>query len=115
MRDTGRYVEYIDFDCLGRGVLRMVRLTRFMELDKAEMDRIGIVWRIVVLGPKEYPMQTAGKGRNISNIVEGIKLVFFQEEEETLREYKGLSGDERFIGEVNKRVDLGVRTGVSVV
>jgi hypothetical protein len=34
------------------------------------------VWGIGVLGPKEFPVQAVGKGSNISNQVEVIKVEF---------------------------------------
>ena len=49
----------MEFEGVGRGELRRVRLVGFMELGKVGMDGIGMVWRIGVLGPKVFPAEEA--------------------------------------------------------
>ena len=61
---------------MGGGELRRVSLAEYTELGKAGMDRVGVVYRIGVLGPIVFPVEAAGKGGNISNQAEMIKVGF---------------------------------------
>jgi hypothetical protein len=58
----------VELERVGGGELRQVSLTGFTELDEAGVLRVGVMWRIVVLGPKVIPAETAGKGGNVIQI-----------------------------------------------
>ena len=76
MGDSGENVGDIEFEGVGGGELRHVSLAGFTELGNAGMDRVGVVCRIGVLGPKVFPTEAMGKGGNITNQVEMIKSEF---------------------------------------
>ena len=75
------------------------------------MDRVDVVWRIGVLGPKVFAMEAAGQQGNISNQTEVIKLGF--QGGETFKEDRDFISSERLGGEVNDRVCWIDRLGVS--
>ena len=54
-----------------------VSLAGFMELGKARMDRVGMMCRIGMLGPKVFPEKVAGKAGIISNQLEMVKAIFY--------------------------------------
>jgi hypothetical protein len=56
-------VRNIEFKRVGRGEreAKEGQIGRFMELGKAEMDGIGMVWRIGVLGTEEFPVEITSK------------------------------------------------------
>ena len=47
-------MRYVEFDGVGGGELRQLSHAGFMELGEAWMDRVGVVGRIGVLGPKMF-------------------------------------------------------------
>ena len=59
-----------------REEFRRFGLARFMELGKAGMDGIGMVWAVGVLGPKVFPVDAVSKESIISNQAGVIKLEF---------------------------------------
>ena len=48
---------------------------------KARMHRVGVVCKIVVLEPKLFPAEVAGKGNNISNQLKMVKVRIWGEGE----------------------------------
>ena len=102
----------VEFEGVGGGELRWVSLAGFMELGKAGMNRVGVVCRIKVLGPKVFPVEAADKG-DISNQAEMIKAGL-QGKGETFREDRGFGSSERLGGEVNHGIGLIDRHGVYV-
>ena len=77
MGDSGQDVGDVEFEGVGGGEFRQVSLTGFTELGEAGMGRTGVVFKIGVLGPKVFPAEATGKGGNISNQAEMIKMGFW--------------------------------------
>ena len=57
----------VEFKEVVVGELRRIGQAGFTELGEARMNRVGVVWRIEVLGPKVFSAEPVGKGGNISN------------------------------------------------